>query len=84
MRKIVSNSEAETMKLGARLARLLKPGDIVCLFGMLGAGKTVMVKGMAGALGINRGEVISPSFVLCREYFSAKGIPFANLTKSAK
>ena len=48
--------------------RFLVPGNIVCLFGTLGAGKTVLVKGMARGLGISQNEVISPSFVLIREY----------------
>lgn len=69
--KIISHSERETIDLGRRLMHHLKPGDIVCLFGMLGAGKTIIVKGMAGALGINRDQVRSPSFVLINEYHSS-------------
>ena len=68
MLKIISQSETETLNLGVRLARLLKPGGTVCLFGGLGAGKTILVKGMARGLGINKDSVISPSFVLIREY----------------
>lgn len=71
MLKITSRSEAQTIKLGARLIRRLGPGDIVCLFGVLGAAKTILVKGMAQGLGINKNEVISPSFVLLREYLFA-------------
>lgn len=59
------------MNLGKRLVRRLGPGDTVCLFGTLGAGKTILVKGMAEGLGISRDEVISPSFVLIREYLPA-------------
>ncbi len=70
MLKIVSNSERETMDLGAKLIRFLGTGDIVCLFGTLGAGKTILVKGMAKGLGISKDEVVSPSFVLIREYLS--------------
>jgi len=72
MLKIISHSEAQTMNLGLRLAHFLKPGGIVCLFGALGAGKTILVKGMAKGLGISKDLVISPSFVLIREYQSAK------------
>ncbi len=71
MLKIVSHSERETMNLGAKLIRFLGPGDIVCLFGALGAGKTILVKGMAKGLGISKDEVMSPSFVLVREYLPA-------------
>ena len=66
--KIISHSEKETANLGTRLVHLLGPGDIVCLFGPLGAGKTILVKGMARGLGISKDQVISPSFVLIREY----------------
>ena len=72
MLKIISHSEAETMDLGLRSAHFLGPGDIVCLFGTLGAGKTILVKGMARGLGINKDEVISPSFVLIREYLPVR------------
>jgi len=72
MLKITTHSETETMNLGTRLVRLLSAGDIVCLFGILGAGKTVLVKGMAEGLGIKSQEVISPSFVIIREYLPVK------------
>lgn len=68
MLKIISHSQRETMNLGVRLVRFLAAGDIVCLYGNLGAGKTVLVKGMAKGLGISKDQVISPSFVLIREY----------------
>ncbi len=68
MLRIVSHSEAETMNLAVRLAHFLSAGDIVCLFGTLGAGKTILVKGIAKGLGISKNEVISPSFILIREY----------------
>jgi tRNA threonylcarbamoyladenosine biosynthesis protein TsaE len=47
-----------------KLSPLLEAGDIVCLFGDLGAGKTVFAKGLAAGLGIAAGGVTSPSFVL--------------------
>ncbi|MBU0549148.1 MAG: tRNA (adenosine(37)-N6)-threonylcarbamoyltransferase complex ATPase subunit type 1 TsaE [Candidatus Omnitrophica bacterium] len=77
--KISSHSEKETINLGRKLVGLLGRGDIVCLFGTLGAGKTVLVKGMARGLGIKRNQVISPSFVLMREYSARvrnKRMPF--------
>jgi len=48
------------------IARNLKKGDIVCLSGELGSGKTVLVKGIAQGLGIAKKHIISPSFVLIR------------------
>lgn len=68
MLKVTSYSETETVGLGFELVHFLGPGDIVCLFGTLGAGKTILVKGLAKGLGISKDEVISPSFVLVREY----------------
>ncbi len=68
MLTVISHSEEETIYLGRRIATLLKPGDIICLFGSLGAGKTVLVRGIASGMGIDKSSVISPSFVLIREY----------------
>jgi tRNA threonylcarbamoyladenosine biosynthesis protein TsaE len=66
--EIISRSPTQTINLGARLARLLDKKAIVCLFGELGAGKTVLAKGIAKGLGIESKRIISPSFVLIREY----------------
>jgi tRNA threonylcarbamoyladenosine biosynthesis protein TsaE len=68
MPKITSHSEQETAKLGNRLAKFLKPGDIVCLFGDLGSGKTTLVKGLVGGLKIKPSKVNSPTFVLMNIY----------------
>jgi tRNA threonylcarbamoyladenosine biosynthesis protein TsaE len=57
----------ETRKVGAALAELLGPGDVVSLTGDLGAGKTAFVQGAARALGVTE-PVTSPTFVLVREY----------------
>lgn len=62
--EFVSNSEAETFDLGVRLGKNLSGGEILLLDGALGAGKTVLVKGIAQALGIDKEEVTSPSFTL--------------------
>ena len=56
------------MRLGKKLAVLLSKGDIVCLFGDLGSGKTVFTKGIAGGLSIRKDAVNSPTFVLMNEY----------------
>jgi len=64
----VTHSPEETAALGERLAKYLKGGDIVCLFGDLGAGKTTMIKGIARGLKINPKKVSSPTFVLMNMY----------------
>lgn len=73
--EIISGSVKETLKLGKLIARHLKPQDIVCLSGGLGAGKTVLTKGIASGLGIEAFNVTSSSFVLIREHLKGK-IPF--------
>lgn len=58
-------SVADTEAFGARLAAELAAGDLVVLAGPLGAGKTVLVRGIAAGLGV-RGPVTSPTFVIAR------------------
>jgi len=58
-------SAEDTIALGAALGRQLRAGDVVVLSGPLGAGKTVMAKGIAQALDVE-GPVVSPTFVLAR------------------
>jgi tRNA threonylcarbamoyl adenosine modification protein YjeE len=65
--------DAEAMEaLGARLAPLLRPGDLVQLDGELGAGKTTLTRGLGAALGA-REAITSPTFVLAREHPTASG-----------
>jgi len=64
----VCPDEAATRRAGARLAARLSPGDLVLLFGELGAGKTVFVRGLAEGLGADPAEVASPTFALVHEY----------------
>lgn len=66
----VSNNAAETFALGERIGAQLKGGEVLLLDGPLGAGKTVFVKGLASALGIDPEEVTSPSFTLVNPYSS--------------
>jgi len=64
----VTHSEDETIALARQLAQELRPGDVVLLAGHLGAGKTAFVRGLAQGLGIDPGEVSSPTFTLVHEY----------------
>jgi tRNA threonylcarbamoyladenosine biosynthesis protein TsaE len=63
----LSHSAKETRDIGNRLGRLLVPGDLICLQGELGAGKTTLVQGLAQGWG-SQDEVTSPTFVLVNEY----------------
>ena len=60
-------SVGETTQLGIKLGKLLKAGDIVCLTGDLGTGKTHITKGIAKGLGIND-NITSPTFTIVNEY----------------
>jgi len=62
--EFVSHSEQETLAIGRRLGEELSGGEILLLSGALGAGKTVLVKGIASALGLDAEDVTSPSFTL--------------------
>lgn len=61
-------NEQETSRLGRALADAFEPGLVVALIGNLGAGKTRLVQSIAEALGLNRQDVTSPTFVLIQEY----------------
>ena len=65
--EFISRSPEQTRRLGARLGTLLLPGDLVCLSGDLGSGKTTMVQGLAQGWG-TLDQVSSPTFVLVNEY----------------
>lgn len=60
-------NETETIEIGKALADRLKSGDIVCLHGDLGAGKTTLVKGIASGLGVSD-SITSPTFTLMNLY----------------
>ena len=67
--RLISNSPTQTKKIGERIGRSLKAGDVVALVGELGAGKTTIAKGIAKGLGVpDESDVLSPSFVLIHEY----------------
>lgn len=62
--KWTSQEPGETFNLGRQVGEQLRGGEILLLSGPLGAGKTIFVKGIAKALGIDPEEVTSPSFTL--------------------
>jgi tRNA threonylcarbamoyladenosine biosynthesis protein TsaE len=64
----VVEGEEATEQLGQKLASLFLPGDVIALYGELGAGKTCLVRGLAKGLGVEKGMVSSPSFSLINEY----------------
>ena len=65
--KLITNSEFETIEIAQNIESEKFPNMVICLNGELGSGKTMFVKGIANALGIN--EVItSPTFNIIKEY----------------
>ena len=64
----VSRSEEETAAIGEQLGRTLTAGDVVLLYGDLGAGKTAFTRGLARGLDAAADEVTSPTFTLVQEY----------------
>jgi len=66
--EFISRSEQETFELGFDIGKQLSGGEIILLSGPLGAGKTLLVKGMAHALGVDEDDVSSPSFTLVNPY----------------
>lgn len=74
-------SAADTLHFGRRLGGILRPGDLVLLAGPLGAGKTVLAKGIAAGLGVS-GRVSSPTFIIAREHRPApggRGVPLVHV-----
>jgi tRNA threonylcarbamoyladenosine biosynthesis protein TsaE len=65
---IDSSSEHETVEAGRALAERLHAGDVLLLYGDLGAGKTAFVRGLARGLGAPEEDVSSPTFTLVQEY----------------
>lgn len=66
---IVETTSAEdTFRLARRLADVAQAGDLMCLWGELGAGKTVFAKGFGTGLGVTGTTVASPSFILMAEH----------------
>jgi tRNA threonylcarbamoyladenosine biosynthesis protein TsaE len=66
--EFIATDEAQTERLGTALGEALEPGTVVALVGELGAGKTRLVQAIVTALGVDRRDVSSPTFVLIQEY----------------
>ena len=64
----LTSGEAETVALGEEIASTLRPGEVLRLYGAMGSGKTVFVRGIASGLGIDPTEIQSPTFTLVHEH----------------
>ena len=69
--RLVTDSVEATLLIGRTLGAAARPGDVIGLIGELGAGKTQLVRGIAGGMGIDPARVSSPTFVLVHEYEAA-------------
>lgn len=70
MAKFISDSPEQTIEIGRKIGEQLKGGEVICLIGALGAGKTHLVKGIAAGVGAEDVQrVNSPTFVIVNEYF---------------
>ena len=69
----ITNSEAETEELGARIAQELPDGAVLAFYGELGSGKTAFVRGMAQGMGISC-LVNSPTFTIVNEYVGPRSL----------
>jgi tRNA threonylcarbamoyladenosine biosynthesis protein TsaE len=77
--RLVTRSARATHGLGARLGRLLAPGDMVALVGDLGAGKTQLVRGACAGAGVRPQDVSSPSFAIVATYAGRIPVHHADL-----
>jgi len=69
--EIITNSSKETEEVGEKFAKDLKAGDVVALYGSLGAGKSTFVRGVAKGLKITK-KITSPTFVFIKSYKMGK------------
>ncbi|HET8723580.1 MAG TPA: tRNA (adenosine(37)-N6)-threonylcarbamoyltransferase complex ATPase subunit type 1 TsaE [Anaeromyxobacteraceae bacterium] len=70
---------AATRRLGERLGRMLRPGDVVALVGDLGAGKTQLARGICRGAGVADGEISSPTFAIVATYRGRVPVHHADL-----
>ena len=71
-------NENQMHELGIRLGSLLKPGDLVSLNGVLGAGKTTLTKAIGEGAGVE-GSISSPTFLIARTHPTKSGTPFVHI-----
>lgn len=71
MTKFITKNPRQTKKIGFKLAKYLKPGDILALIGDLGGGKTTFLQGLGLGLGV-RQKILSPSFLQLKPYPTGK------------
>lgn len=82
----VTNNYKQTQKLGEILAKKLQGGQVICLIGELGSGKTTFAQGVLKGLGI-KGPFTSPTFVVIKKYhikaqFFSSSIPYRRISQS--
>ena len=81
MKELLVKNEKEMLDFGKKIAAELKSGDVLCLYGDLGAGKTTMTKGVAQYFGIKK-RITSPTFTLFNVYpvqIEGKRIKFVHI-----
>ncbi len=76
--KYLSKSEKETFNFAKKYAKQLRGGEVLCLVGDLGAGKTAFTKGLAAGLGI-KNIITSPTFVIMKNYLISSPLPKGKL-----
>jgi tRNA threonylcarbamoyladenosine biosynthesis protein TsaE len=76
--EFISRSPEQTKRIGARLGGQLNKGDVICLYGELGAGKTTLVQGLVQGWG-SGDMVTSPTFVLINQYRRPDGLEIHHL-----
>jgi len=67
MTKLISKSASQTKKIGLKLAKKIRPGEIIALIGDLGTGKTTFLQGLGRGLGV-KNKILSPSFLQLKPY----------------
>jgi tRNA threonylcarbamoyl adenosine modification protein YjeE len=75
---ILIENENQMHELGVRLGSLLKPGDLVSLNGVLGAGKTTLTKAIGEGVGV-QGSISSPTFLIARTHPTESGTSFVHI-----
>ena len=75
---ILIENENQMHDLGLRLGSLLKPGDLVSLNGVLGAGKTTLTKAIGEGVGV-QGNISSPTFLIARTHPTNSGSQFVHI-----